>query len=307
MILFSVTDLSMYDYCKRKFYLQKKLKLKEPIKPSLIIGKIKHNTIEQFTIKEKELLLKIKKSYEEEQIKKILEETYNKIYKEEIIKNKNYLYDFNISIEEVYEDKKVFLADINLRTKIILQNIKKGLIGEELYKKMNPKIITEKKIEIKNYSLKGIIDRIIEEKKEEKTILKIYEFKTGKSPKTGIWNSQKIQLESYLILLKEKTKKEEEKKETNKKEEQKIIVEEGIIHYIDENIERKIKYNPFMRIEVLKKVEELKETLKENKIPEKTLNKNKCKNCGLKEYCYNEELLKKLLEKNTYEENKNNQ
>ncbi len=280
--LFSVTDLSSYDYCKRKFYLQKKLKLKEPLKPSMLIGKIKHNTIEQFTLKEKQILLKIKKEHEENDIKKILEEEYNELYKKELLKNKEKLYDFGISIEEAYEDKKVFLADINLRTKIIVENKKKGLIGIELYNNMNPKIITEERIVEEKFSLKGIIDRIIEEKKEDKKILKIYEFKSGKNPKTGIWESQKIQLEAYMSILKEKTQKN-------------TIVEEGIIHYIDTNIERKIKYNPFMKIKILKKVEELKKTLKE-KIPEKTLNKNKCKTCGLKEICYNETKLKKLLE-----------
>ncbi len=301
-IIFSVTDLSSYDYCKRKFYLQKKLKLKEPLKPSMIIGTIKHSTFEEFNLKEKEIILKIKKEHTEEEIKKIILEKYYNTYKKTILKYKEQLYDFNISTEEVYEDKKIFLADTILRTKIILENKKKGLIGEKLYKNMNPKIIAEQKIEEKEYSLKGIIDRIIEYKKEKneenktkeknrtknneeiKKTITIYEFKSGKTPKTGVWSSHKTQIEAYLTLL---------SKQKNKN----TIIKEGIINYIDTNTERKIKYNPFMKIEILKKIDELKKTITKKEIPEKTTNKNKCISCGLKKYCYNKTYLKKLLEK----------
>ncbi len=289
-MLFSVTELSSYDYCKRKFYLQKRYNLKEPIKPALILGTIKHSTFEEFTKKEKNIIKKLEeKNYDLESLKYFFYEEYLKILKNNIIKNKEKLFDFNISIEEAYEkSKKIFLADSNLRAKIFyntkktLEEKKEKTTIEEIYNNLNPKIISEKKIILEKYNLKGIIDRILLEEKEDKKIIRVYEFKSGKAPKNDVWNSHKIQVYSYLTLLKETTKE--------------TIIKEGIINYIDENKEFTIKYNPFIKIEVLKKIEELKELL-EGKIPEKTTNKNKCALCGLKKICYDEKKLKELEEK----------
>lgn len=280
--MLSVTHLSSYLYCPRKLYLQQVFGLYEVPKESLVKGSIRHKVYENINLAEEELVKSIKKGMNEEDLKGRYHQKYREILLEVIKQNKEELKQFNILPQDLFKNVwPLILSESETRASTVYTFIlKHKVFGKELWEKLTPKIESELKITSEKLGLKGIIDQIEIYKQGFVPV----ELKTGKAPKEGIWPGHKIQLIAYALLLEEKFNTE---------------IKEGFVHYLDTKEKRHIPINPFMRIEVRELIEKVNALLNSNSIPNFEKNQNKCVNCGIKEQCYDEKELNKLLEKKT--------
>ncbi len=278
--MLSVTHLSSYLYCQRKLYLQEILGIYEPPKEALVRGSIRHQTYEHINLAEEELVKSIKEGTTAEDLKNKYHQKHRKILLNIIKKNKEKLKQFDILPHNLFKEVwPLILSESETRVMVVNNFIQQhNIFGEELWKKLTPKIESELRIESEALGLKGIIDQI-----------EIYdngfvpiELKTGKSPKQGIWPSHKIQLIAYALLIEDKFKTE---------------VKEGFVHYLDTKEKRHISMNQFMRVEIRDLIKKVNELFDSTKIPDFEKNQNKCSCCGLKNDCYNEEKLKSFLNK----------
>ena len=151
-----------------------------------------------------------------------------------------------------------------------------NVYGEELWQKLTPKILSELRIDSDELKLKGIIDQVHVYGDEYVP----FELKTGRTPSDGVWPSHRIQIAAYSLLLQEHFSKP---------------IKEGFVVYLDTKDKRHIAINPYMREEVKQMVDEVIALLESRELPDFCNNENKCRKCGLKETCYNEEEVTNLL------------
>lgn len=274
----SVSMLSTYLYCPRMLFLQKVLAVEEPPKESLVLGSLRHEIYDFINQSEEKIVRSIREKIPYSELLSTYKSHYSRILKEKIIKNKPSIREVNLSIVNVFKKTwPLILNEAELRAKNIFNFVLEyDVYGSELWEKLTPKIISEKRIESEKLQLKGIIDRIEIHKNSYVPI----ELKTGKMPKDGVWPGHRIQIAAYAMLI-------EESFNTN--------VKEGFIRYLDTNETRRIVINPFMKEEIIALIKEIQKLLERQEIPNYCENKNKCINCGLRSTCYNEQEVAALL------------
>ncbi|GIU69390.1 MAG: hypothetical protein KatS3mg002_0626 [Candidatus Woesearchaeota archaeon] len=289
--MINVTQLSEYIYCPRKLFISGVLQLKEPSKESLVKGSIWHKTYDLINKGEKNIVISVKSDNYEE-IFDLYKRTFAKYLREAIISQKSALKKLEISMISVFKEYwPNFEEEAILRASNIYSFIKKSnLLGEELWEKLTPKILSEQYFKSENLGISGIIDIIeVHETFSHEGLEKLYvpiELKTGSIPSKGIWDTHRIQLGAYLLLLEESGKK----------------TGEGLIKYVSCKENRKVVENrvlvmdAFLKQEIKKTIFNVREILSSKEPPEKTSNKNKCSKCSFREICYNDQSMKKLLE-----------
>lgn len=277
--MISVTLLSSYLYCQRKLFLERVLGLFEIPRAALIKGTVRHETYDLINKTEESLVKSITQPIELPLLKDKYKKHYQSLLRKAVIKNKQRIIEVDILPLDLFE-KTLPLIRLEAETRaedIYRFIIKHNLYGEELWEKLTPKIISELRIESKNLGLKGIIDQI-----------EVYdsgyvpvELKTGKAPKEGVWPGHKIQLAAYALLTEEKFKQE---------------VKEGFVTYLDTQQRRHIPINQFLRLEVIELVEKVNRLITNLNLPNITENENKCNACSLKDTCYNQQEIQKLID-----------
>ena len=274
----SVSLLSAYLYCSRKLFLEQVLMLREPPKESIVMGAIRHEVYDNVNKKEEELVTSITKKSSLESIQSLHKKEYLAILRKVITNNKKRLEEVNVDMLEAYKKSFPFIAEESLMRATNIFNFidANNVFGEELWQKLTPKIISEMRVESEELALKGIIDQV---HVYEKGCIP-FELKTGRSPQDGVWPSHRIQIAAYSLLLQEKFNKE---------------VKEGFVVYLDSKAKRHIAINPFMGEEVKQLVNEITALLESKEIPDFCNNENKCKKCGLRRTCHNEEEVNNLL------------
>ena len=275
----SVSLLSTYLYCSRKLFLQEVLRLEEPPKQSVVLGSIRHETYDMINKREENIVTSIGKWAPLEDLQGLYKKEYLAILRKVIANNKERLKEVGISMLDTYRKSIIFIIEESLmRASNIFSFIEaNNIFGEELWKRLTPKIVSEMKIASDELKLTGIIDQV-----------HIYgnyyvplELKTGSAPQDGVWPSHRIQLAAYSLLLQEKFNKQ---------------INEGFVFYLDTREKRHIAMNPFMKQEVKQLVDEVISLLESKDLPGFCSNKNKCRKCGLRQTCYNEEEVNKLLD-----------
>ena len=274
----SVSLLSSYLYCSRKLFLEQVLLLKEPPKESLVMGSIRHEIYDNINKKEQEIVTSITKKAPLESIQEIYKKEYLKLLRKAIANNKKRLDEINLNMLDAYKKSFPFIMEeSSMRANNIFNFIEaNNVFGEELWQKLTPKIISELRIESDELKLKGIIDQVHVYDNEYIP----FELKTGRTPSDGVWPSHRIQIAAYSLLLKEKFNKE---------------IKNGFVVYLDTKEKRHIAFNPFMKEEVKQIVNDVMELLESNELPDFCNNENKCRKCGLRQTCYNEEEVNNLL------------
>src|SRR3989338_7195409 len=184
----------------------------------------------------------------------------------------------SLNMLEAYKKSFPFIMEeSSIRAANIFSFIEENnVFGEELWQKLTPKIISELRIDSDELRLKGIIDQVHVYGNDYVP----FELKTGRMPKDGVWPSHRIQIAAYSLLLQEKFKKP---------------IKEGFVLYLDSKEKRHIAINPFMKQEVKQLVDEVIALLESMELPDFCNNENKCRKCGLKQTCYNEEEVNNLL------------
>ena len=274
----SVSLLSSYLYCSRKLFLEKVLMLEEPPKESLVLGSIRHETYDSINKKEEEIVTSITKRTALESLEALYKQNYLQILRKAIANNKKRLEEVDINMLEAYKKSFSFIMEeSSIRANNIFNFIKtNNVFGEELWQRLAPKIISELRVESNELKLKGIIDQV----HVYDNGYVPFELKTGRTPSDGVWPSHRIQIAAYSLLLQEKFNKQ---------------IKEGFVVYLDSKEKRHIAINPFMKQEVRQIVDEVIALLESKELPDYCNNENKCRKCGLKKICYNEEEVNNLL------------
>ena len=277
----SVSLLSSYLYCSRKPFLEKVLMVEEPPQESLVMGTIRHQTYDGINKKEEEIVNSITKSMSFEDINNLYRQVYLKILRKVIAGNKKRLDEVTINMLEAYRKSFHFIAEesASRADNVFSFIVTNDMFGKELWEKLTPKIISELRIESDELRLKGIIDQVHVYESDYVP----FELKTGRTPQDGVWPSHRIQIAAYSLLLQERFNKP---------------IKEGFVLYLDTKEKRHIAINPFMKEEVKKIVDDVIALMEKMELPDFCDNENKCRKCGLKQTCYDEVEVNKLLKIN---------
>jgi len=241
------------------------------------MGTIRHETLEKASEIEEGMVSKITTFLDIQEIVDIYKRQYIGLLRKVISNHKKSLAKVNIDTLEAF---KRSLPSILVQSQSRASNVhhfmsSHKVVAEELWDKLTPKISSEVRIESDELQLKGIIDQIHHYPDQDVP----FELKTGKAPLQGVWPGHKIQLIAYTMMLEDKFNKH---------------VDGGYIHYLDINEKRKITINPFMKEEVKQLTQEVIELLGNRLLPDFVDNRNKCKSCGLRDDCYNNNKMEQL-------------
>jgi len=277
----SVTLLSSYLYCSRKLFLEKVLMQAEPPKESLVMGSIRHETYDRINKNEESIVTSITKKMDFAEMQQLYKQNHLKFLRKSIADNRDRLKSVNLNMLDAYKKSFPFIMEESVtRSANVFDFIQKNnVFGDELWQRLTPKILSELRVESDELKLKGIIDQVHVYEQDYVP----FELKTGRTPAEGVWPSHRIQIAAYSMLLQEKFKKQ---------------IKEGFVFYLDTKEKRHIAINPFMRDEVKQIVDEVIALLENRQLPDFCNNENKCRKCGLRETCYNEEEMNKLLKIN---------
>lgn len=278
-MLVSATTLSSYEYCPRKLFLNKVLKIDEPVKEVMVRGTVRHETYDLIAKHEENLVKSINSEHTFEELFLRYKQAHTELLRRAIIKHKKELLYFNLKPSEVFKETWPYVVNETLsRSKILkrFMDVHK-VYGHDLWNTLDPKIGSEIAISSGALSLRGIIDRV--EYYSDGSIVP-YELKTGTAPKEGVWPGHKLQIAVYCMLLSEKHGKN---------------IESGNIHYLDSDSIRPIFMNPFMGLTVNNLTKEVIDLLSSKEVPAYCQNKGKCSKCGIKSVCYDEGKIKELM------------
>jgi len=263
--IISVSDLNAWLYCSRKLYLQRVKKLEVPPNRNLIIGKIKHNILENFSKREESFISSIEKDYTRLDLLFMYEDFLKNIANLVFIENMEMIERFMIDKEDIM--KKVlrdFSEDIKLRIAAIKEAIAKGFLKEKIYHNLDSIYLSELRLESPAYGLRGRVDRILVSRKDNSIIP--FELK---SREDKIFHSDEIQLTAYAMLLEDHYK---------------ILIPKGIVEV--GNKRQEVEISSKMKDEVLALANEIRNIHNpENPIPPIQSNFNKCRNCEFQEAC----------------------
>lgn len=264
-----VTDLTSYNYCKRKLYLTKVLKYREPMSKPALVGSIKHKVLENIHNSEERVIKSLEKIPSKKDLTSLFKLTNSSISHSIISEELDRLSHFSIDYEKLLSELSSIIEDESLaQAEKIIGAIKMhNAIGPELIKLLYPKVKTEITLESQELGLRGKIDKI---EYHESHILPV-ELKTGKASNQGPWKDHMVQLAAYCLLL---------EKEHNQK------VSKGSIIYYNPRTVHEISINPFMVDEVISLIKEVNSAISSQVIPKIQDNPNKCNICGLKPICH---------------------
>lgn len=264
--MISVTDMTGYLFCPRSVYL-KRIVAVEPIpKAALVKGGITHNVLDIVSKKDEEIVKKLTK---------VNINDVSNIYKNEFYKTVvEVLHKERVNIKNVDLNKLalfneiwgIFLKEADVRSKSVFNFHKRtGLVGDELWNSLEPKFLTELRLESENLRIKGIIDRV--EVLQEGYVP--VEVKTGKMSSDGVWPGHKIQIGSYIMLLNEKFKSEY-----------------GYVDYLEHGERRKVVMDERLGGEIFRLRDSVIGLMNSKELPQKVMNENKCNNCQFRDECF---------------------
>ncbi|MFH1638689.1 MAG: CRISPR-associated protein Cas4 [Candidatus Woesearchaeota archaeon] len=264
--MLSVSALTSYLYCARKFYLNYALKIYEPMAFPVMFGKIKHEVVDFVNKYEKSIVMDVKESMDKEDIRRLYKRAYYAFLVNSVRKYKNDLKRLNFNPLEVFQNAwKDMAKESEARAQNVVSFVEKNKVyGEQLWEKLTPKMISEYWVESQALGLRGIVDRI----EDHDGKLVPFELKTGTPPKEGVWEGHKVQISAYIMMLNETAE-----------------VREGYVEYLQEHSRRKVVVNPFVEDNIKSLIQEVNSILDSSIPPPMTDNERKCASCGLKKQC----------------------
>jgi CRISPR-associated protein Cas4 len=261
--IISVSDINSWLYCPRKVYLNKICGLQISQNRNMVIGRLKHTILENFSRSEEKLISRLDENFDSIDLVFVYEDLIKNTAKNVFNQNQPSIEKFLIDKEDIL--KKImrdFAEDIKLRVKSIKESLAKGFTKENIWKNMDSIYLSELKLESEALGLKGRVDRVIISRKDNSIIP--FELK---SREERIFLSDELQLTAYAMLLEHQYHQKIPKG----------IVEVG-------NNRQEIEISEDKKREVLKIAEEIR-NLKEGLIPPIQSNFNKCKSCEFREEC----------------------
>jgi CRISPR-associated protein Cas4 len=278
MKLLSVTDLASYVYCSRALYMQKVLGIKEPIKPAMIKGAIRHKVYDELNCAEEKIILGVNEKTSKQELLNEYKKQFAGLLRSSILKRKEQITALGMLPRNLFLELWPYLLnESEERTESVFGFVKKErLFGEPLWINIEPKLVTELSVKSKELMLKGVIDKV--EVYKDRCVP--YELKTGAAPKDGLWPSHRIQLSAYMLLLKHKVD---------------VDVSSGVVHYLDAKQKQELKMSPFMEEEIRQLTQKTADLLNSAEPPQISRNAKKCLSCGQRNICRNTALLQKMV------------
>lgn len=254
--IINITDIIEYLFCPRKVYLRRVKGIRGPFTKPMLLGSLRHKILDLFNKNESALVSSINQKINEKELYEKYKILLNEITDEVFQRNSKMVYSYKINQLDFFEDLLDYLdKDLKLRIENIIKTINLGFLGKELWRNLSPKYLTEFKIESVELGLRGRVDRI-----KFQGIIIPYEIKSRK----GIFDSDKLQLAGYSLLLEKEFGKD---------------IKKGVIETLDET--REIEITPDLKARVLEIAEEIRQ-IDKAMMPS---NFNKCKPCSLKQEC----------------------
>jgi CRISPR/Cas system-associated exonuclease Cas4 (RecB family) len=257
--IFNVSELSMYLYCPRQFYLEKVLGIRKPATKEMVEGRIIHSVVEEFSAREPEVL-EIIEVFDRRKIFELFLQLVQRVKQDVFRKNSKSAYLFHIDLKELEKKiDKLLEKEILLRVEAIENTMKKGFVKNELVTNLSPRYLSEYPLFSEALGLRGRADRLV-----IGDDLVLYELKTRDMDR--VYESDEIQIAAYALLVEEKFNKKPSL----------CILEAGNQGFEINTNSKKDK--------VFQVIEEMKNVIKEKKAKFPS-NFAKCKNCKLKEEC----------------------
>ena len=259
----SISDISSWLYCPRKLYLTRVKGIKQPVNRAMIIGRIRHAILEDFSKHEKFFVKGIFKNYEKIDLVFMYEDFFKKIADKVFLENSTSIEKFLVDKQDIL--KKMlsgFSEDMKLRIESIKSGLNKGYFGKDLWDNLDSIYLSEIRVESETLKLRGRVDRIELQKNENNVIP--YEIK---SRDDRVFPSDELQLTAYAMLLEDMYK---------------MQIKKGIIELGNKKHELEItEKNKSRVLQIADKIREMHK----NPAPEMQSNFNKCSQCDLKEQC----------------------
>ncbi len=257
--LVSVTDLSAYMYCPKALYQQKVLGYEEKLNQQMILGAVRHNFYDMANKYEQGIVTHLQTGTAKEEITAAYAKTYENLLKSAVMGHAKSLALFDIRPFDILPQlQQMAVSEANERADNVHKfSTQHNVSGEELWRLLTPKILTEVRVRSQMLRLKGVVDRI---EVYENSVLPI-ELKTGKMASDGVWPSHRVQVAAYMMLLSEKFNKS---------------VGQAVIRYLDHNSSKTIMLNPYMELEVRELTEKVTRLLK-SEITPKPCGRERCK------------------------------
>jgi len=274
----SVTWLSSYLFCKRKLFVERVLGIFEPPNEAMVKGGIRHECYDRMNKADEQLVRSITKPGLIPKIGNLYRKNYSEILRQVIIKNKSRIEDVNLKMPEVFKFVWSYIEKESNARSSFLQDFarRKNVFGDELWESLVPKVKSELRVKSEELEIKGIIDKVEIDGDNYCPI----ELKTGKTPKTGVWDSHRIQLAAYMLLL---------EGEFN------IKIARGAVEYLDSGEKREVVNNPFFRKEVIDTRDKVISLLNSTELPGKCSWK-KCPVCYVNKGIFSMENINSRLE-----------
>ncbi len=275
-MIIPVTLISEYQYCPRKIYYSKVLRIKVEPNEALVKGKIRHKIEEETNIRFEFIITKITRG-DLDFIFNLFKENYLELVRRIIVSNVKLMQKIGLDAQVITNE---FIETFTILAKQVAESIheivvKHNVLGKDILQYIKTEQTAEMFIESKKLQLRGIIDAV---EFSGENVIPI-ELKTGSMPKQGVWPSHKLQVGCYILLCKEKY---EDKK-----------IEFGIVRYLNFDEDREIILNPFLRDEIFEIRDKVITILEDKIIPDRLpafegkINR-KCINCLYKKKCYGE-------------------
>ena len=167
--------------------------MRERPNKTMILGGLKHRVFDSFNKSEARIVAQIDKNLNDEEILLIYSRGLDRLIQEITSSNFRTFEAFYINFDDFSKEVKSFMTrELELRVKAVKKALGLGFFGRELWINLQPKYLTEFKIESDEIGIKGRIDRV---EFGEKIVP--YELKT----RDKIFESDKIQLAAYALLL----------------------------------------------------------------------------------------------------------
>ncbi len=261
--LISVTDMCAYNLCRRSLYLKLVLGFREPAKPVMVLGSIRHRVYEEANRKEEELVSQIGSDMKRQEILQMFSNAYNAVLNKSVCSYLPQLESLSMDKEAVTVQLQQAVAGqaAERAGEIVGFSSRTGLFGRELWEKLTPKILSELPVRSEKLRLKGIVDRIEVHGSEYVPV----EIKTGRAPSEGVWPDHRLQVAAYMLLLNEKFR-------TN--------IKEGLVNYVAAGQSRQVVMNPFMEYEIAGAVNNVFGLVEQKKVPD-FCGKGYCGVCSL--------------------------
>ena len=258
MQLLPVSALSSWVHCPRQFYLSYVLEVEEPPKDVMILGLIKHKLHEQIAQQEEEIVIKLKQG---DKVNEILQSSFTNILRNIVTNHANALRMVSVPLTNAFQKAlPIVKFEASDRAERIMSFLQQGILGENLWHALTPKVKTEYSIQSKKLGLKGRIDRL---ELYESRLLPV-ELKSGNPPQEGVWAEHRIQAASYALMLEDAFS---------------TTVPEAIVQYVDHNQRRLIVLNPFMKEQVIETTAKVKNCMETKELPD-GCGREKCSACN---------------------------